>query len=87
MGRVNSLHRFQLATSFGFDSADGTYLAFGPTINLERLTGWLADVRPAWTPSPPGSVPRESWGPLFDLFTPTTKEATPCRADSGTSPT
>lgn len=43
MGRVNSRKRLTIARSFGCDSADGTYLAFGPDINLGRLLGWLAD--------------------------------------------
>lgn len=44
MGRVNSLARLRTAEWFGCDSADGTYLAFGPTKNLARLTGWLDDL-------------------------------------------
>lgn len=42
MGRVNSRHRLGIAEWFGCDTADGTYLAFGPEKNLRRLTGWLA---------------------------------------------
>jgi hypothetical protein len=45
MGRVNSLIRLRIAEWFGCDSADGTYLAFGPDKNLARLSGWLADLR------------------------------------------
>lgn len=41
MGRVNSYRRLALAQSWGVDSADGTFLAFGPTKNLPRLTAWL----------------------------------------------
>lgn len=37
MGRVNSLRRMMLARDWGCDSADGTYLAFGPDINVPRL--------------------------------------------------
>ncbi|MDH3037882.1 hypothetical protein [Streptomyces sp. TRM75561] len=44
MGRVNSLARLRTAEWFGCDSADGTYLAFGPTKNLARLTDWLDDL-------------------------------------------
>jgi hypothetical protein len=44
MGRVNSLRRLRLAWGMGCDSADGTYLAFGPDVNLPRLLGWLADL-------------------------------------------
>jgi hypothetical protein len=51
MGRVNSRKRLTIARSFGCDSVDGTYLAFGPDINLMRLRGWLdaADERPMLT--------------------------------------
>lgn len=41
MGRVNSLRRLRYAAHLGCDSADGTYLAFGPDVNLPRLLGWL----------------------------------------------
>jgi hypothetical protein len=44
MGRVNTLERLRIAASFGCDSVDGTYLAFGPDINLPKLLGWLAEV-------------------------------------------
>jgi hypothetical protein len=44
MGRVNSLRRLRYAHSIGCDSADGTYLAFGPDENLPKLLGWLRDV-------------------------------------------
>lgn len=44
MGRVNSLARLRTAEWFGCDSADGTYLAFGPEKNLARLTGWLDEL-------------------------------------------
>jgi hypothetical protein len=44
MGRVNSLKRLRIANSFGCDSADGTYLAFGPDINLTRARGWMPQV-------------------------------------------
>jgi hypothetical protein len=44
MGRVNSLRRLRYAAAIGCDSADGTYLAFGPDANLPRLLGWLRDV-------------------------------------------
>lgn len=56
MGRVNSLERLRIAETFGCHSADGTYLAFGPDINLDRLLGWLDELehRP--------SVFRELWG-------------------------
>lgn len=44
MGRVNSRRRLQAAAHMGCDSADGTYLAFGPDLNLPNLLGWLADL-------------------------------------------
>lgn len=45
MGRVNSWKRLQYADAIGCDSADGTYLTFGPDRNLPTLLGWLADLR------------------------------------------
>jgi hypothetical protein len=44
MGRVNSRRRLRYASVIGCDSADGTYLAFGPDVNLPRLLDWTADV-------------------------------------------
>lgn len=44
MGRVNSLRRLQTARDFGCDSADGTFLAFGPDKNLPRLLSYLEQV-------------------------------------------
>lgn len=44
MGRVNSLRRLRLAQAMGCDSADGTYLAYGPDRNLPRLLGWLREI-------------------------------------------
>jgi hypothetical protein len=44
MGRVNSLRRLRYAQAIGCTSVDGTYLAFGPDINLPRLLGWLRDI-------------------------------------------
>jgi len=41
MGRVNSFKRLKLANDWGCDTADGTFLAFGPTVNLPRLLAWL----------------------------------------------
>jgi len=41
MGRVNSLRRLRLAVDFGCDTADGTFLAFGPDINTPRLCRML----------------------------------------------
>lgn len=44
MGRVNSLQRLRTAEWFGCDTADGTYLAFGPDKNLPTLLDWLDDL-------------------------------------------
>jgi len=44
MGRVNSLRRLDYARAIGCDSADGTYLTYGPDINLPKLLGWLRAV-------------------------------------------
>jgi hypothetical protein len=40
MGRVNSERRFEYARAIGCDSADGTYLTFGPDTNLPKLLAW-----------------------------------------------
>ena len=47
MGRVNSRKRLALAQSWGCDSADGTYLKFGPAKNLPKLVGWLEELNGA----------------------------------------
>lgn len=44
MGRVNSRKRLRTAESFGCDTADGTYFAFGPLINLARMGQWAAEI-------------------------------------------
>ncbi|WP_173985806.1 hypothetical protein [Streptomyces sp. P3] len=44
MGRVNSRIRLGIAEWFGCDSADGTYLAFGPDKNLPKLLSWLDEL-------------------------------------------
>lgn len=44
MGRVNSRRRMRIAEWFGCDTADGTYLAFGPDKNLPRLLGWAREL-------------------------------------------
>lgn len=44
MGRVNSLRRLRYAEAIGCDTADGTYLAFGPDLNLPRVLGWSRSV-------------------------------------------
>jgi hypothetical protein len=40
MGRVNSERRYRYANDLGCDSVDGTYLTFGPDINLPKLLAW-----------------------------------------------
>ena len=40
MGRVNSARRYRYADHIGCDSADGTFLTFGPDVNLPRLLSW-----------------------------------------------
>ena len=44
MGRVNSYKRLQIAHSMGCDSADGTYLKYGPDKNLPNVLRWLSDI-------------------------------------------
>lgn len=44
IGRVNSRRRLRIAARFGCDTADGTYLAFGPDVNLSRLAGWMSEL-------------------------------------------
>lgn len=41
MGRVNSGRRWGIAELFECDSVDGTFLAFGPDVNLGRLLSWM----------------------------------------------
>jgi hypothetical protein len=40
-GRINSHRRLAYAHQIGCQSADGTYLAFGPDVNLPKLLRWL----------------------------------------------
>lgn len=42
MGRVNSKRRILLASRWGCETVDGTFLAFGPDVNLPRLRRYLA---------------------------------------------
>lgn len=44
MGRVNSLKRLRYAQSIGCDTADGTFLVFGPDKNLPKLLSWLDEL-------------------------------------------
>ncbi len=41
VGRVNSYRRLRLFAEAGADSADGTFLAFGPDKNLPKVLRWL----------------------------------------------
>lgn len=47
MGRVNSLRRLRYAVDIGCDTVDGTFLAFGPDINLDRLRAWIDPAQPS----------------------------------------
>lgn len=44
MGRVNSRMRLQYAVNIGCDSADGTFITFGPDKNLPRMRRWIREV-------------------------------------------
>lgn len=44
MGRVNSGKRLRYAYEIGCDSADGTYLKYGPDVNFPKVRRWLRDV-------------------------------------------
>ncbi|ADD81108.1 gp03 [Rhodococcus phage ReqiPine5] len=50
-GRVNSFKRYKYAHEIGCHSVDGTYLVFGPKVNLPRLLGWVDKIR-ACCPGP-----------------------------------
>lgn len=47
VGRVNSLARLRWCRAIQADSADGTYVGFGPDVNLPKVGRWLFDVRAA----------------------------------------
>jgi hypothetical protein len=40
LGRCNSLRRYRYAEAIGAESADGTFLIYGPRINLPRMLRW-----------------------------------------------
>lgn len=44
MGRVNSLKRIKYASQIGCDSTDGTFIKYGPAINIPKLLTWLSEV-------------------------------------------
>src|SRR5207245_5613217 len=57
MGRVNSLKRMRIAQAIGCDSADGTYIRFGPPgETVPTVLSWLTDT--ALRPIP---AQREPW--------------------------
>lgn len=45
MGRVNGWRRFRACLVSGFDSCDGTYIAFNPTEFAERSERWMQRAR------------------------------------------
>lgn len=49
VGRVNSRQRLMTSKHAGADSCDGTYLAFGPDVNLPKLLRWLTEARQQMT--------------------------------------
>jgi hypothetical protein len=49
MGRVNSLRRLRRAAVMGCDSADGTFLRYGPRTNVPRMLRWLDELANAPT--------------------------------------
>ena len=40
IGRVNSLRRFTLFAGLNCDTADGTFIAYGPAVNLPTVRSW-----------------------------------------------
>lgn len=42
MGRVNSRRRYMAAMAAGYDSADGTFVGWGPDRRLPEAGGWVA---------------------------------------------
>jgi hypothetical protein len=45
IGRVNSTKRYLWAREQGYDSADGTHIAFCPTKNVKRVLSWVTSSR------------------------------------------
>lgn len=39
-GRINSLKRYRAMEALGCDSCDGTFLVFGPSLNLPKVLSW-----------------------------------------------
>jgi len=44
MGRVNTIRRLRACLATDFDSADGTYLKYGPDTNWPKLCGFLDEI-------------------------------------------
>ncbi|WP_327359522.1 hypothetical protein [Streptomyces sp. NBC_01304] len=44
MGRVNSRKRLRYADQIGSATADGTFVAFAPDVNLARCLRWISDL-------------------------------------------
>lgn len=44
MGRVNSLRRMYIAAAMGCHSVDGTYVKFGPSVNIPKLLQWMSKI-------------------------------------------
>lgn len=45
LGRVNSRRRLRLAAVCGYQSADGTQIAFAPARRAEQVVRWIAELR------------------------------------------
>lgn len=45
VGRVNSWRRLKMCAVGGIDSADGTYVVFGPDKNVRHVIGWMQTLR------------------------------------------
>ena len=45
LGRVNSQRRLRAAYTNWFDSADGTYMAYNPTVGIYRMGSYLLNLR------------------------------------------
>jgi len=43
VGRVNSRKRYRYFRDLGCDTADGTYIAFGPSINAPKVRSWMRE--------------------------------------------
>lgn len=44
LGRVNGGGKLAAAAAGGYDSADGTFVAFGPDVNLPKVLRWLDSI-------------------------------------------